>query len=268
MPNSNGKLTALTLDKEIFKQQRQKRLENLYIDRGVLALDPGVQLKDYKYNSQEQRFQLSLEAKSMKALGEFKDNHTAIRVHCLTCHHEWVDTPINIIKKNCSKCEVWVNNAQADHDLWHRSEAIIQDKQGKIITFSDYDPDIRVTVDDSFVVECQREHRFTTSHRYLRRDRWCPVCKRNPLYKDNLISKHVYDKKQVILDKQRKLNAVCNNKGVTMKSVRQENGTYLLACNICRRKSYKTSYQILNNIFLCKKKCVRGEKFSYKSPIY
>ncbi len=250
------------------QDRRERFLKGLYADSDLLALDPNAKIDEYRQNSMKDKFLISMENKDIEVLGEFIGNHLGIKLRCKDCKHEWTNTPAKAISLNCPGCNDVQNNVKADKRLFQRSLAIVRDKRGKVVKYSDFDPLIKCSVDDKFIIVCHREHRFTTSHRYLRRDRWCPVCEKTLLHKDNLSSNAVYGKKGHDQNRQKAFLEICKAKGVNLLSMKRADGKYKLSCKSCGTKFKKNEHQILNNIFLCPSECVRGEKLSFKTMGY
>jgi len=236
----------------------------LHMESDSLELDTDAKFDDYIHDSFRGKFEAFLKKQSFEIIGVFVNENTATGIRCINCKHEWNDTPKRIMENQyCPICRYWVANVRLEHHLWKRSRAIIADKQGKTIRFSDFDPDIKPTVNDQLKVKCKNGHKFTTTHRYLRRNRWCKECPREPINRDTTVSNSVY--KNHRKTKQAILNEVCKQKGVGMISKKNEKGTIGLTCFSCKTSFRKTPYQILNNLYLCPSECVRGVRFTYNN---
>lgn len=254
----------MTLDKESFKKRRQHLLETLHMADDSLELDPDACFEEYKYETFRKKFEIFLNTKSLKMVGNFIDRDTPVEVLCLECKHKWSDSPKKIMSDQCClRCKGYGTNVKIDFFLWERTRAIIADKHGKTIQFSIFDPAIRPTVNDELIVKCKRGHKFTTTHRYLRRDRWCPFCPRELTTKETLTSNAVYKDRRKT--KQAILNEVCKQKGVGMVSKKNSKGAIGLVCYSCDKRFRRTPYQILNNIYLCPSRCTKGIKCSYSN---
>jgi hypothetical protein len=255
--------------KEKIIEQRNKALRDVVSDADLLDIDTDVDVDDYRYDTWESRFYASMEAVNIEVVSEYINQETHITLHCKTCDFTWTETPVAAKRKKCPNCTVAQKLLNKDTGFWERSAKIIADKQGKIVKWSKFNPDIPPTIHDEFVIKCHRGHLFTTSHYALRRDLWCPTCERMPdterVFSNALSSNHVYGKRMTEKQRQKHLAAVASAKGVNLISVKQDDGKYLVECKTCKRRNTLTDRQILRNRYLCLSKCHRGGRFTLRS---
>ncbi|MCP4023678.1 MAG: hypothetical protein GY729_17670 [Desulfobacteraceae bacterium] len=143
---------------------------------------------------------------------------------------------------------------------------IISDKKGKIIQFSEFSQEKTPSVNDKFILSCKFNDVFVASHKSLGKDRWCPICKkRGRYYETRFFSKSIYGKRMTQKDKQKRLMEICNRKGAKLQSAKKEDGKFNLQCHKCKKKFILTDLQILRNVYLCPKKCVKAGRYTYNS---
>lgn len=253
------------MEKEPIRKRRDHLLRGLHSDNELFALDEEADLDSYEYNSPGQKFDLLMRNQKITVAGEYAGCDTQVKLKCDKCSNEWSAVPTKAIAHGCPKCRKETINVQADIKLYERSTAIIRDKGGKVIKLSAFNPAVKSTIDNRFLVICHKGHRFTTTHRFLRRNRWCPLCKANSPYHENPVSKAVYGNKTTEQGRQKRIIEVCSIKGVKLSSVKQGDGTFELTCNNCGSVFQKNPLQILKNVYLCPFKCIKGEKFTYKA---
>lgn len=256
--------------KNILIEQRNQALKDVLPDQDLLDIDPDVSVNDYRYNDTRTRFYASMEASRIDVLSGYQNQDTPVALHCNICKHTWNDTPKQAKRKRCPICHKLQKIRNKDVSLWTRSAKIIADKRGKLVSMPELDPEKIPTIRDEFVIRCHRGHQFTSSHYYLRRDLWCPVCERIPgsekYFTIALSSRYVYGRRMTEEQRQAHLSTVAQAKGALLLSKKDKDGKYTIKCQKCETRNVLTDRQILRNLYLCPSKCVRGGRYNLREP--
>lgn len=231
------------MDKHAIEEKRKKELKVLFNDRDLFDLDlyANERLDDYEYESNAAKFRVAMEATKITTLGEYRGHDSEIKLSCDICRTVWASTPNRAVQFGCPECRKVLLQSRKERRLWERTRAIIIDKGGKVIKTKDITQDYEPTVDDKFIVMCGMGHKFTTSHKKIRRNTWCPVCPKQK-YSHKVASKAVYKSHSVTVDKQQQLNDCCNSKGTSLLSMKNEDNTY--HCPVISAARFSTKWPL------------------------
>lgn len=225
----------------------------------LLDLDDSLKIEDLRYISEEDRFKALMESRGIELLDEYQGADKKIKFRCNICEYSWKIAPKVIRSTECPKCMTRRHNEKSYDLHWKRSQKIIEDKQGKIGMIPNFNRDIQPTMKDEFVLKCHKNHSFASSHAKLYRDIWCPICgKIRNQDGGKLTSSATYQNKMSLENKEKRYRQVAALKGMRVTTSLQADGTYLLKCNVCKRTILKTPKQILENVYLCPKRCIKG----------
>lgn len=251
---------------ESLQEQRKKLIEiaisNDQLNDDLLKIDNSLDKELFNYNSPFKRFQMKMCARNITVSGDYESHKSILSFVCEKCKHEWEGSATHAQKIGCPECFRFTSNLEKTVIMWDRSKKIIRDKIGKILQLPEIIPGKPPSLEDEFILGCSRGHTFTFTHHRLRDNLWCPQCRSKYGLSDEPVSNYVYRRGMTEEEKFVKYSEIAEMKGAKILSLEPDSKAFKIVCKTCQKTRILTARQICNNQYLCKHRCVKGNKYT------